>query len=173
VANLSDETFYQAVQPHLAVGEQVRHFGYGLERPPAWLALLLVLGLAVLPGLALVALLTKHYVVALTDRRLIVVRLKGGLLRIDFDTKAVRAYTPAELAALPLQVTLRRGFTEICIADSRAPLRATFPRRVSRGNGPNMAAIGAALQGLRPPLAVPGIGSPAPSPGAVAAPPSR
>src|SRR5687768_1774410 len=62
-----------AFQPYLEPGEQLRHWAYGVKQPNMLLIVGLTL-LAILPGLIAVALLTKEYVVGLTDRRFLVLR---------------------------------------------------------------------------------------------------
>ena len=65
-----------AFQPYLEPGEQLKHWAYGVKQPSMLLILPLFL-LAILPGAIAVALLTKEYIVGLTDRRFIVLRFKG------------------------------------------------------------------------------------------------
>lgn len=57
-------------------GEQLRNIAFGVKQPNL-LLMPPLFALAVLPGAIAVALLTKEYVVVLTDRRLMVLRFKG------------------------------------------------------------------------------------------------
>ena len=65
-----------AFAPYLEPGEHLRNVAFGVRQPNI-LLMLPLFALAVLPGAIAVALLTKEYVVGLTDRRLIVLRFKG------------------------------------------------------------------------------------------------
>ncbi|MFL6227819.1 MAG: hypothetical protein ACJ741_03460, partial [Pyrinomonadaceae bacterium] len=58
-----------AFMPYLEPGEQLRYIAYGVKQPN-------ILMIALTGGL-ISALLTKEYVIGLTDRRLIVLRFKG------------------------------------------------------------------------------------------------
>ena len=129
-----------AFAPYLEPGEQVRHVAYGVKQPP----ILMILGLvclAVLPGLIAIALLTREYVVALTDRRVIVLRFKGGKI-------AVQEVIDYRLDALPPATTSTGGlFTHIAVTDPAKPFKAKFHRMGMSGNRESAMAIGAALTG--------------------------
>ncbi len=76
MAKMTHDELKHALQPHLLPGEEVRHLAFGVKQPPIAVIILLVL-IAVLPGLIAVLLLTRNYLVALTDRRLLVLRVSG------------------------------------------------------------------------------------------------
>jgi hypothetical protein len=150
VAKPSDSDFYQSVQPHLLLGEQVKHFGYGVEQPVLWLTVLLYVVLLGVPGYFVVGLLTRHYVLALTDARLLVVRVKGGLFEISFEPTEVKAYLFEELAALPIEAAVGSKTVRLQIGDPLAkPLIVRFHRAASPGNRTNTVAIATALGTLK------------------------
>jgi hypothetical protein len=102
------------------------------------------------PGYFVVGLLTHHYVMALTDRRLIVARVKGGLLQISFEPKVVKAYSFEELAALPIETAVSPKVARISIGDPMTPpLCIKFRRGASPGNRANTEAMAVALRTLK------------------------
>ena len=146
MAKLSDENFYQAVQPHLKAGERVRHFAYGVKEPSLWVIILLFVTILGALGLGLV---TRHYVVALTDVRVIIVELRSGLFSVEFDAKEVTSYLLVELARMPVSSSLGAASTFLRIEDPSRPFEARFYRRVSPGNKPNSQAIAQCIQELQ------------------------
>jgi hypothetical protein len=150
VSRPSDSDLYQAVQPHLLVSEQVKHFGYGVTPQPLWLVALLYVVLLGVPGFFVVALLAKHYVVALTDRRLVVVRIRGGVFEISCEVKEVRAYLFEELGAQPIDASVGAKVVRICVGDPKGrPLVVRFRRGASPANRSNAVAIAIALGTLK------------------------
>lgn len=129
-----------AFSPYLEPGEQLKHWAYGVKQPNMLLMLPLY-ALAVLPGAIAVALLTKEYVIGLTDRRLIVLRTKG-------KTAQVQEITDYPLSALS-QVEASTGalFTHIKILDPAKPFVAKFHRLGMPGNREHAMAIQATLTG--------------------------
>ncbi|MGE0423966.1 MAG: hypothetical protein AB7O88_16995 [Reyranellaceae bacterium] len=127
--------------PYLEAGEQVRHVAYGVKQPNIFLIIGLV-ALAVLPGLIAVVLLSREYLVALTDRRVIVLRVKGGKAKVE----EMMEY---RLAALPPARTSTGAiFTHIRIEDPAKPFIAKFHRAGPvPANRDNAMAIAAALTG--------------------------
>jgi hypothetical protein len=71
MARFNDDNVPAAIQPHLQPGEQLQNWAYGVKQPHVLLI--------ALTGAILTALLTKSYIVALTDRRLLVLRFEGTL----------------------------------------------------------------------------------------------
>jgi len=129
-----------AFGPYLEPGEQLRHWAYGVKQPNM-LLMIPLFALAVLPGAIAVALLTKEYVVGLTDRRFIVLRFKGK----NLDVQEVTDYP---LNSLP-EVKASTGglFTHIKILDPAKPFVAKFHRMGMPGNREHGMAIEAALTG--------------------------
>jgi hypothetical protein len=139
MARFTDPAVVEAAfAPYLEAGETIRHVAYGVKQPPVWLIAFLT-ALAILPGLIATALMTKEYVVALTDRRLIVLRFKKKAIEV----KEVQAW---RLDALP-PVTGSTGglFTHIAIADPAKPFVAKFHRLGMPGQREEAMAIAAAL----------------------------
>ena len=129
--------FSSCLQP----GEQIRNVAYGVKQPHILLIVGLVM-LAILPGLIAVALLTREYLVALTDRRIIALRIKGRKAKV----LEVLEYP---LASLP-QAKTSTGpiFTHIRIMDPAKPFTAKFHRAgPAPSNRENAMAIAAALTG--------------------------
>ena len=132
MARYKDAEVTVAIQPHLQPGERLRHWAYGVRQPhPLFIIFLTPLG---------TALLTKEYVVALTDRRLLVFRV-GRKLRIEEITEYA-------LGDLPTAKTSTGAlFTHIKIEDAAKPFAAKFHRLGMANNREHAAAIAAALGG--------------------------
>lgn len=129
-----------AFTPYLEPGEQLKHWAYGVKQPNILLIIpLFVLG--VLPGVIAVAVMTKEYVVGLTDRRFIVLRFKGGKIEV----KEVIDYPLNKLP--PVQASTGGIFTHIKITDPAKPFAAKFHRLGMSGNREHSMAIAAALTG--------------------------
>ncbi len=129
-----------AFQPYLEPGEQLRHWAYGVKQPNMLLIVGLTL-LAILPGLIAIALLTKEYVVGLTDRRFVVLRFKGKSIK-------VQEVTEYPLNALPPVKASTGGlFTHVKIQDPARPFVAKFHRVGMPGNREHAMAIQSALTG--------------------------
>lgn len=130
----------EAFKPYLEPGEQLRHWAYGVKQPNM-LLMLPLFALAVLPGAIAVALLTKEYVVGLTDRRFIVLRFKGKKI----DVKEVIEYPLGSLP--PVKASTGALFTHIKIDDPAKPFVAKFHRMGMPGNREHTMAMEAALNG--------------------------
>lgn len=129
-----------AFQPYLEPGEAVRHVAYGVKQPPIGVILPLYL-IGILPGVIAVAVMTREYVVALTDRRFIALRFKGSAIKIE----EVLAWP---LGALPPVKASTGGlFTHIAIQDSAKPFAAKFHRLGMPGQREETMAMQTALAG--------------------------
>ena len=129
-----------AFTPYLEPGEQLKHWAYGVKQPNM-LLMIPLFALAILPGAIAVALLTKEYVVGLTDRRFIVLRFKGKKI-------AVQEIIDYPLSSLPPVKASTGGlFTHINIQDPAKPFVAKFHRMGMPGNREHGMAIQAALTG--------------------------
>lgn len=129
-----------AFMPHLEPGEQLKHWAYGVKQPNM-LLMIPLFALAVLPGAIAVALLTKEYVVGLTDRRFIVLRFKGKNVQV----KEIVDYSLTSLP--PVKASTGALFTHIKILDQAKPFVAKFHRLGMPGNREHAMAMEAALTG--------------------------
>ncbi|HLA64385.1 MAG TPA: hypothetical protein VK610_08140 [Rhodothermales bacterium] len=141
MARFKDPAFVAAAfQPYLEPGEELKHSAYGVKQPSMAIIIPLMF-LAVLPGVIATALLTKEYVVGLTNRRFIALRFKGK----DIKVQEVLEYP---LGALPPVKASTGGlFTHIKIEDPAKPFVAKFHRMGMPGNRENGMAMEAALTG--------------------------
>lgn len=137
MARFNDENVPAAIKPHLQPGEQLKHWAFGVKQPNIGLIFLLVL-LAVLPGLIAIALLTKQYIVALTDRRLIVLKFKGKLNVTEVTEYSLSPKPKASGSSGAI-------FTHIKIDDAAKPFVAKFHRMGMPNNREQSQAILAAL----------------------------
>jgi len=130
-----------AFAPYLEPGEQLRHIAFGVKQPNM-LLMLPLFALAILPGAIAVALLTKEYVVGLTDRRLIVLRFKGKDVQVQevLDYRLNGQLPPVKSSTGPV-------FTHIKVEDQAKPFVAKFHRMGMQGNREGAMSIAAALTG--------------------------
>jgi hypothetical protein len=139
MARFKDPNFVAAAfQPYLQPGEQIRNVAFGVKQPS--MALIIPLfALAILPGAIAVALLTKEYVVALTDRRVLVLHFKGSKIQVQEVLEySLYNHAPVESSTGPV-------FTHIKINDPARPFVAKFHRAGMPGNREQAMAIAAAL----------------------------
>jgi hypothetical protein len=141
MARFNDPGVVQAAfTPYLEPGEQIRHVAYGVKQPPIALIAFLF-ALAIIPGAIAIAVMTKEYVVALTDRRFIALRFKGKAIKVE-DVQEWR------LDALPPVKASTGGlFTHITIQDPAQPFTAKFHRLGMPGQREQTTAIETALAG--------------------------
>lgn len=132
MARFKDAEVTAAIQPHLQPGEQLRHWAYGVKQPPLFLIIILT------P--LVVAFLTREYVAALTDRRLLVLRVRRKL-----EVEEVTEYPLDKLP--PAQTSTGALFTHIKIVDASKPFVAKFHRAGMPRNREHAMAIAAALGG--------------------------
>jgi hypothetical protein len=132
MARFNDENVPAAIRPHLQPGEQLRHWAYGVKQPH----LLLI----ALTGAMLTAVLTKNYIVALTDRRLLVLRFEGSL-RVTELTEYTLSTRPRASGSCGML------FTHLRINDPAKPFAAKFHRMGMPNNRAHSTAILSALTG--------------------------
>ena len=120
MARFNDQNVPAAVQPHIQPGEQLQNWAYGVKQPHVLLI--------ALSGAIVTALLTKNYIVALTNRRLLVLRFEGTL--------KVTEVTEYPLSPRP-QASGSRGmlFTRIRIDDPAKPFAAKEACAKALGTG--------------------------------------
>jgi hypothetical protein len=123
-----------AFAPYLEPGEQLRNIAFGVKQPNIFVI--------ALTGGLIAALLTKEYVVGLTDRRLIVLRFKGKNVQVQevLDYRLNGQLPPVKSSTGPV-------FTHIKIEDQAKPFVAKFHRMGMPGNREGAMAIAAALTG--------------------------
>lgn len=137
MARYKPELVVETLNQHLQPGETLEHYAYGVKQPHFGLIVVLI-ALAILPGLIAVALLTKEYVIGLTDKRLIVLRVSGKI-----KVKEVSEYALEGLA--PVKTSTGGLFTHIKISDQAQPFVAKFHRMGMKENRAHAMAIGDAL----------------------------
>ena len=137
MAAYKDEKVIEALTGYLEPGETLKHYAFGVKQPHMALIILLML-LAILPGIIAVVLLTKNYLVGLTERRLIVLRVGGKATVKEVTEYALDGLAPAESRTGGL-------FTTIRIRDEARPFVAKFHRLGMTQNREQSTAIGEAL----------------------------
>jgi len=134
MARFKDEAFIlNGFAPHLQPGERILYYAYGVKQPNILLMVLFLGGL-------LAWLLTKEYMVGLTDRgRFVVLRFSGKL-----NVKEVLDYWIMQLQ----NVKTKTGplFTYIDIKDPERPFSAKFHRLGMKQNREYAMAIAQSLE---------------------------
>ena len=141
MAKMTEERVREAFAPLLQEGETLTHFALGVKQPPIVLIVLLIM-LAILPGVIATALLTKNYCIGLTDRRLIVLQIAS---LANLKMKSVTEYSLEELRGMQVSSTTGSLFTHIAIESADRPFKAKFHRALAPFNRPNAMAIGDAV----------------------------
>lgn len=134
MARFKDEAFVlNGFAPHLQPGERILHYAYGVKQPNILLIILMGAGL-------LAWLLTKEYMVGLTDRgRFIVLRFSGKM-----NVKEVTDYHLTQLQNV--KTSTGALFTHINIKDPQKPFVAKFHRLGMKTNREQAMAIAQALE---------------------------
>ncbi len=109
MAKFTEEKIHEIFAPHLQEGEVVENVAFGVKQPPIILIILLVC-LAILPGLIASALLTKNYLIATTNRRFIVLHIKGFS---NAELKGLIEYDLKELSDANVKTSTGGIFTHI------------------------------------------------------------
>lgn len=112
MARFKEGAVQALLKSHLKPGEELQHWAYGVKQPHI---LLLIIFLPLAAGL------TKDYVVGLTDRRFIVLRVSSSLNVEQVLEYALSAMPPVKASTGPV-------FTHIRIDDPQKPFVAKFHR---------------------------------------------
>jgi hypothetical protein len=127
-----------ALQAQLEPGETLQHWAFGVKQPNLALIIFLYC-LAFLPGIIAVAVLTREYVIGLTDRRFIVLRFTGNQINVgEVQSWRLDALPPVETSTGSL-------FTHIKVRDPAKTFVAKFHRLGTPDNRPQAMAIAEAL----------------------------
>ena len=141
MAKLTDEVIQEALNSQLHEGESLKSWAFGVKQPNIWLLIVLI-ACAVLPGLIAVILLTKNYLIGLTDKRFIVLTIKG---MGNAEIKEVTEYGLDEIKQMDVNTSTGKLFTHIEVKDEAKPFKAKFHRAFSKNNRPAAMAIADAI----------------------------
>jgi hypothetical protein len=141
MAKLNDEMIVAAFKPYLKPDETLKYWAFGVKQPNIFLIILLF-ALAILPGIIAVFMLTKNYLVGLTETRLVVLQIKGAG---NVEVKEVIEYRLEDLGKLEVKTSTGALFTHINIKDAEKPFVAKFHRAFSENNRPHAIAISEAI----------------------------
>lgn len=147
MAKLNEQSVPAAFQPYLQPGEQIRYFAFGVKQPNMLLIVLLI-ACAVLPGIIAVSLLTKNYLIALTDRRFVVLRVPTAFFSVVGNLSKVSQvieYPLNQLGSSRVMTSTGALFTHIRIDDRQKPFVAKFHRMAMKTNRDHSMAIAQAL----------------------------
>ena len=138
MVKLTDDLMQETLNAHLQAGETLKHWAFGVKQPSI-LLMVPLFALAILPGVIATQMLTKNYLIGLTDKRLIVLQVKSIA---NVELKALTEYTMEELTG---RFKVGKLFTHITIESDEKPFKAKFHRMFSKGNREHAEAIGAAI----------------------------
>lgn len=139
MAKPTTEKMKEAFVPFLPAGEQVTHVAYGVKQPHILLVVLLMC-LAVLPGLIVVMILTRHYLIGQSASGITVLRIKG---MNKLEVTEAQHFSQAELAGADVKTSSNGLFTNIKIIDGQRQFVAKFHKMYSKDNRPHAEAIAA------------------------------
>jgi len=138
---LTDELMQETLKTHLQEGETLQHWAFGIKQPSI-LLIVPLFALAILPGVIATQMLTKYYLIGLTDKRLIVLQVKSIT---NVELKALTEYALDGFKASPGSFKAGKLFTHISIDNAENPFKAKFHRMFSKGNREHAVAIGEAI----------------------------
>ena len=141
MAKLNDTRIHEAFAAHLEPGEALRHWAFGVKQPNILLMIPLFL-LGVIPGVIAVFILTRNYLIGLTERRLVVLRVKSIS---NAEIMEVQEYALADLRGTEVKTSTGPLFTHIRIDDEARPFVAKFHRAFSKDNRAHAMAIADAI----------------------------
>ncbi len=143
MAKLKESEITEALGAHLETGETLQQWAVGVRQPGLHIIVPLF-ALAILPGVIAVQMLTKSYIVGLTDRRLIVLQVKSIT---NATLREVLEFDRAKLAEAPGTSKTGGLFTHMRIDWPEQSWRAKFHRAFAKGHRAQAMQIGAAISG--------------------------
>lgn len=143
MAKLTDEKIKEAFQPHLQGEEKLQYWAFGVKQPHILLIIILI-ALGILPGIIAIFMLTKNYLIGLTDKRFLVLQIKS---MSNAEVKQITEYSINEMGSMKVKSSTGVLFTKIRIDDRKKPFKAKFHRAFSKNNRPHAMAIGEAIAG--------------------------
>lgn len=141
MAKLTDDRINEIFKPHLQGGETLKHWAFGIKQP-SMVIILPLMALAIIPGVIATAMLTKNYLIGMTEKRFIVLQIKG---MGNGEIKEMIEYQLAEFAGNPAKTSTGSLFTHITVEDEAKPFKAKFHRAFSKSNRPHAVAMAEAL----------------------------
>ena len=142
MAVINEDKVAEVAEAHLEPGEKIVSWAYGVKQPHI-LLIVLLMAIGVLPGVIVVFLLTKNYLLVLTNKRLLVLTIKGPS---NAAVKHATSYALSGLRGTRVKTSAGMIFVHICIDDAKAPFVAKFHRAYSKSNRPNALQIAETLE---------------------------
>lgn len=141
MAKLTEEKIQDAFQPVLMPGEELKYVAFGIKQPNM-LMIAGLISLAILPGVIAVAMLTKNYLIGLTNKRLIILQIKSAA---KAEVKQIIEYRLDEILSMDVATKTGSLFTTIKIKDEEKPCSMKMHRAFSKTNRPHAMAIAEAI----------------------------
>lgn len=138
---LTEDLMLETLRGHLQDGESLKHWAFGVKQPNM-LLMLPLFALAIIPGVLATQLLTKNYLVGLTEKRLIVLHITSIA---NTELKAAIEYALADFKAGSGSFKAGKLFTHLSIESAEKPFHAKFHRMFSKDNREHAVAIGQAI----------------------------
>ncbi len=114
MAKLTEDLMKETLNAHQQEGETLKHWAFGIKQPSI-LLMVPLFALAILPGVIATQMLTKNYLIGLTDKRLVVLQIKSIA---NAELKAVTEYAMDEFKATPGSFKAGKLFTYLTIDDA-------------------------------------------------------
>ncbi len=143
MAKLKDEQIKAAFQDYLKEDEELKYWAYGVKQPNIIIIVILI-ALFILPGIIAVLFFTNNYLIAITDKRFIVLQIKSIS---NAEIIKMQEYNLDELDRTKVKSSTGALFTKISIDNQDKPFAAKFHRAFSKNNRPHAMAIGDAITG--------------------------
>lgn len=147
MAKLDTPQMLDLLSPMLPAGDTLLHSAYG-TRQPNMLLMLPAFALAIIPGVILTHVLTKHYIVGLSQTALLIAEVspKWRSMMVAVDAvKPSRVIPLAELRGQTAKVKTSTLFRHIDVGQGDERFKAKFHRAFSKSNRPEANAIGDAI----------------------------
>jgi hypothetical protein len=147
MTKLDPAQMHGILSPSLPEGEAITHAAYGVRQPNMWL-MLPAFALAIIPGVILTQILTKHYIIGTSATALVVAQVspKWRTLSVAVDAvKSRRAIPLSDLHGQTAAVKMGAIFTKIAFGQGVDGFKAKFHRAFSKENRHEAKAIGEAI----------------------------
>jgi len=138
---LTEDLMQETLSAHLQDGETLKNWAFGIKQPSIMLMVPLF-ALAILPGVIATQMLTKNYLIGLSNKRLIVLQIKSI---VNVELKALTEYDLNEFKSNPGTFKAGKLFTHLKAENAEKPFTAKFHRMFSKGNREHAVAIGEAI----------------------------
>ncbi|MCA2012715.1 hypothetical protein LCM17_14555 [Cereibacter sphaeroides] len=148
MAKFDEDAMRAALSPLVPEGTAITHAAYGVRQPSLWV-ILPAFAVAILPGVILTQMLTKHYLVGLAGDRVVVMQFKPRMAKMTMAVGEVKdsfVQPLSEMQGKPVTASTGKIFTKLGFPRPEGAFFAKFHRAFSKTNRPSAMAIAEAVQ---------------------------